>query len=102
MYAEWPWNGKYFEERAIYLVHPEEYLISCANELDTNQREAIEMACGQAMAATMPIISPQAPFRCTIPFMTISCRKKIAKEFYLAQRSIGLAKARYPDLSWKS
>lgn len=27
MYAEWPWNGKFFEERAIYLVHPEQYLM---------------------------------------------------------------------------
>ena len=30
MYAMWPWNSRHFEERTVYLVHPQEYLHSTA------------------------------------------------------------------------
>ena len=60
-------------------------------------RDAIELSYGQAMTSNMAILSPQAPFRCTIPQMTAGCQKKIIKEFQVAYRSICLAKARSPD-----
>ena len=95
MYANWSWNSKLIHERTVFLVNPEEYLQS-NQDLD-GMRDSIEISLGQAMTSNMAILSPQAPFRCTIPQMTSSCQKKIIKEFQVAYRTICMAKARFPD-----
>ena len=100
MYAEWPWNGQTFEERAIYIVHPEAYMFQNHQTIDMNIRESIQASLGQAMTSNMAILSPSVPFRCIIPQMTLSCRNKIIKEFQVAQRIIYLAKSRFPEPIW--
>lgn len=58
LFADWNWNGESFEQRSIYLVHPEAYLMDHGETLDANIRENCESACSMAMATNMPILSP--------------------------------------------
>lgn len=60
-------------------------------------REAIESSHGQSLISNMAILSPQAPFRCTIPHITTGCQRNIVKEFELAYQTICLAKLRDPE-----
>ena len=64
IYAEWSWTERTFEQKAVYLVHPEEFLARKRDgaDLDHDVREAIKKACGKAIISNMPILSPQAPF----------------------------------------
>lgn len=100
MYAEWSWCGQSFDERVIFLTHPDDYLRS-SPDCDPCTREAIEHSLGQSMMSNMVILSPAVPFRGTVPQMTTSCRNKIIKEFKIAKRNIYLAKARYPELNFQ-
>ena len=65
LFSDWPWQSQSFDERAVFLEHPNAFIRQ--SDHDVNMREMISSSLSQAMTSSMAILSPQAPFRCTVP-----------------------------------